>query len=70
MAKTPTPSKVSLMVDMDNVKIIVDVITRALGTLPQMGCNWNLAEYSVAQTYIAHKIYEMTDVEGKIKKAT
>ena len=55
-------------VDMKRVGIIVDVFTKTLMSLPAAGCDWTLADLSVANAYILHSCYEYQLKQGKIKK--
>jgi hypothetical protein len=67
MTKIPEQQQGAVVVDMKNVKIIVDIFAKVLTTLPQSGCNWTLAELSVAYFYLSHQLFAVTDTQGKEK---
>lgn len=60
----------SITVDPNNVRLLVETISKSISVLPSMGCDWNQAEFSVAYGYIIHKMFEMNEGKLKKKKAT
>jgi hypothetical protein len=61
-------SKSTMEINMNTVKVIVDTVTKVLGTLPAAGIEWTLAEVVVANSFIEQQLFGMTDSSGKVKK--